>query len=131
MNKKLILAISAAAAALTACTTATPPPAAVAPAPAAPAATAESAHDRLFRLFKESDEASLRRNPLNAMFRGDMRYADRFGDFVTDAYYAGEKAAAEKDLAELHAIDRAALNATDRSVAIESLTLVFDRLERA
>ena len=114
MNKKLILAISAAAAALTACTTATPPPAAVAPAPAAPAATAESAHDRLFRLFKESDEASLRRNPLNAMFRGDMRYADRFGDFVSDAYYAGEKAAAEKDLAELHAIDRAALNATDQ-----------------
>jgi len=114
MNKKLILAISAAAAALTACTTATPPPAAVAPAPAAPAAAAESAHDRLFRLFKESDEASLRRNPLNAMFRGDMRYADRFGDFVTDAYYAGEKAAAEKDLAELHAIDRAALNATDQ-----------------
>ena len=35
---------------------------------------------RLAALFAADDEASLKRNPLNAMFRGDMRYADRFGD---------------------------------------------------
>ena len=43
-----------------------------------------------------------------------MRYADHLGDFITDQYYANEKAASEHDLAELHAIDRAALNATDQ-----------------
>ena len=116
MQMKLIFAVSAAAVALAACTTTAPPPAEIAiPAEAAaPAAPAESAHDRLFRLFKESDEANLKRNPLNALFRGDMRYADHLGDFITDQYYANEKAASEHDLAELHAIDRAALNSTDQ-----------------
>jgi uncharacterized protein (DUF885 family) len=115
MKMKLVLAVSAAVTALSACTTPAPPVEVAAPADvAAPAAGAESAHDRLFRLFKESDEASLKRNPLNAMFRGDMRYADQFGDYITDAYYAGEKAAAEHDLATLHAIDRASLDATDQ-----------------
>jgi uncharacterized protein (DUF885 family) len=90
---------------------------AVAPAssqPAPAAATAESAHDRLYRLFHESDEASLRRNPISAIFRGDLRYADRLGDYLTDAHDAAEKGAAEQDLAALAAIDRNALNPTDR-----------------
>ena len=115
MTMKLVFAVSAAAIALSACTTVASPTQVAAPAEvAAPAASAETAHDRLFRLFKESDEANLKRNPLNALFRGDMRYADQFGDNISDAYYAGEKAAAEHDLAELHAIDRASLNATDQ-----------------
>ena len=50
---------------------------------------------RLHRLFHESDEANLRRNPISAMFRGDLRYADRLGDYISDAYYAAERAAAE------------------------------------
>ena len=85
-------------------------------APAAPAAPAaqQSAHDRLFQLFKDSDEANLKRNPINALFRGDMRYADRFGDFITDEYYAAERAAAEHDLAALRAIPRDQLNETDQ-----------------
>jgi uncharacterized protein (DUF885 family) len=86
---------------------------AAAPAPVA-AAAQQSAHDRLFQLFKESDEASLQRNPLQALLRGDMRYADRLGDNISDAYYAAEKAAAEHDLAALHAIPRDQLNATDQ-----------------
>jgi uncharacterized protein (DUF885 family) len=90
------------------------PAAAQTPASAAPAAAQQSAHDRLFRLFKESDEANLKRNPLDAILRGDMRYADRLGDTITDRYYAGEKAAAEHDLAALHAIPRGQLNATDQ-----------------
>jgi len=107
MNLKLVLAISAAVIAL---------PVTPAIAQAAPAATApvETAHDRLFRLFKESDEASLKRNPINALFRGDLRYAEHLGDSITDQYYAGERAAAEADLAALHSIDRAALNQTDQ-----------------
>jgi uncharacterized protein (DUF885 family) len=80
---------------------------------AAPAAE-KSAHDRLFDLFKASDEASLKRNPLSALFRGDMRYADRLGDGITDQYYAAERAAAEADLAALRAIDRSQLNPTDQ-----------------
>ena len=92
------------------------PAAAQAPLPAAPAGAPaqQSAHDRLFQLFKDSDEASLKRNPLNALFRGDLRYADRLGDFITDQYYANEKAAAENDLAALHAIPRDQLNETDQ-----------------
>jgi uncharacterized protein (DUF885 family) len=115
MKMKLAFAVSAAAMAITACTTTAPVAEVVARAEAAPpTAPAETAHDRLFRLFKESDEANLKRNPLNALFRGDMRYAEHLGDFITDQYYANEKAASEHDLAELHAIDRASLNATDQ-----------------
>ena len=73
-----------------------------------------SEHDKLTALFKQSDEESLRRNPLNAMFRGDMRYAGEFGDYITDDYYAAERKASEADLANLARIDRAKLNATDR-----------------
>ena len=106
--------------ALTACATA-PTPAPAAPAevappaePAAAPAPEKSAHDRLFELFKASDEASLKRNPINAIFRGDLRYADRLGDSITDEYYAAEKAAGEADLAALHAIPRDQLNETDQ-----------------
>ncbi len=106
--------------ALGACaTTPAAEPAAVAEAaPAAPAVTSEVAaqaeHERLFALFTASDEASLKRNPLSAIFRGDMRYADRLGDNITDEYFAAEKGAAEADLAALAKIDRAKLNPTDQ-----------------
>ena len=87
-----------------------PAPAAATAAPAA----AESAHDRLFKLFKQSDEESLKRNPISGLFRGDLRYADQFGDYITDEYFAKEKAATEWELAELHKIDRSQLNPTDQ-----------------
>ena len=87
----------------------TPPPP---PAQATPAQA--SAHDRLFQLFHDSDEASLKRNPLSAIFRGDMRYADQLGDLFSDAHFAAERAASEQDLAALHAIPRAELDATDQ-----------------
>jgi len=89
------------------------PPVVMAQTTATPAAQ-QSAHDRLFQLFKDSDEASLKRNPLQALFRGDYRYADRLGDLFSDAHAQGEKAAAERDLAALHAIPRAELNADDQ-----------------
>lgn len=76
--------------------------------PAAPA-VAESPDAALKRLFAESDEASLKRNPISAIFRGDLRYADRLGDFGSDAYFDAERAAAQQDLKRLKAIDRAAL----------------------
>jgi len=114
MKLKLVFAASAAVAALSICSTVAVAAQDSSPAAAAPAAAADSAHDRLFRLFKESDEAQLQRNPLFGIFRGDLRYADQFGDYVSDAYYAGELAAAESDIAALHAINRASLDATDQ-----------------
>jgi uncharacterized protein (DUF885 family) len=95
---------------------------AFAPAPAAVAqysptqrlAPAATARDRLFQLFKESDEASLKRNPVQALFRGDLRYADRLGDLYGDAHFKGERRAAEHDLSELHAIPRGDLSEADK-----------------
>ena len=69
---------------------------------------------RLATIFAEDDEANLKRNPLNALFRGDMRYADHLGDFISDEYFAGERKAAEANLEKLNGIDRAKLNATDQ-----------------
>ena len=76
------------------------------------AAATES--QKLSALFAADDEASLQRKPLSAMFRGDMRYADRFGDFISDAYYANERKAAETNLEALKSIERDRLNATDK-----------------
>lgn len=82
----------------------------------ATAQATQSEHDRMFAIFAADDEASLKRNPLNAIFRGDLRYADRLGDFYTDAYNDAERAAARDNLKQLATIDRAKLNATDRIV---------------
>ncbi|WP_299329665.1 DUF885 family protein [Parasphingopyxis sp.] len=81
----------------------------------APAAEAEMTEDqRLRALFAASDEDNLRRNPIMALFRGDMRYADRIGDFISDEYFDGERAAAEANLAALAEIDRSALSQTNQ-----------------
>ena len=84
------------------------------PAPLVSPVAAVSAHDELFQLFKDSDEASLKLNPLNGIFRGDLRYADQFGDGITDAYYDSARALAQGDLQRLKVIDRTRLNATDQ-----------------
>jgi uncharacterized protein (DUF885 family) len=81
---------------------------------AVPAAAHLSDSQRLAKLFRDSDEASLRRNPLSALSRGDLRYADRFGDYITDAYFAAERQAAQSDLATLASIDRARLTPEER-----------------
>jgi uncharacterized protein (DUF885 family) len=80
----------------------------------APTETAATESQRLAALFAADDAASLERNPLNAIFRGDMRYADRFGDFISDAYFANERKAAEANVEALKSIDRDQLNATDK-----------------
>ncbi|NNE65031.1 MAG: DUF885 domain-containing protein, partial [Pyrinomonadaceae bacterium] len=59
---------------------------------------------KLHKVFAESDEAQLKRNPIFALFRGDMRYANRFGDFISDAYFEGEKQAALDNLKALESI---------------------------
>jgi len=79
-----------------------------------PGPAAASAHDRLQQLLAASDEAFLQRNPMQALFRGEPRYADRFGDYITDDYFAAERRAAQDDLAALAGVDRNALPAPDR-----------------
>jgi uncharacterized protein (DUF885 family) len=104
MRLVLLAAASLAALAVTA------PAAAQAPA----AAVDTSPHGQLFALFAASDEAQLKRNPIGTIFRGDPRYADQFGDYISDAYLAAEKKAAEDDLAALGRIDRSKLSDSDK-----------------
>ena len=73
-----------------------------------------SAHAQLLQLLTASDDANLQRNPIQAIFRGDPRFADRFGDYITDDYFAAERRAAQDDLVALARIDRGALPAPDR-----------------
>ncbi|HEX8447890.1 MAG TPA: DUF885 domain-containing protein [Sphingomonas sp.] len=94
--------------------TTTAAPAFAQAAPPAPVTGQSAEGARLRMLFTASDEATLRRNPIQALFRGDQRYAEQFGDYITDAYYAAEKAAAEADLAALKRIDRARLSPEDQ-----------------
>ncbi|MEA3008882.1 MAG: hypothetical protein QOJ91_574 [Sphingomonadales bacterium] len=108
MNKSTLLLAAAALGCLSACAGTRSEPRASA------AAEVASEGEKLSRLFHESDEASLRRNPLNGIFRGDLRYADRLGDNISDAYFDAERAAAKADLAGLRAIDRSRLSATDK-----------------
>ena len=117
MRHLAALSLSVSALTLTACATARAgePVASVAVQPAAvPDAAATPAAERLKALFARSDEDELKRNPLNALFRGDLRYADRLGDYLTPAYNDAERAAATSELAELRSIDRGQLGATDR-----------------
>ncbi|MET1113015.1 MAG: DUF885 family protein, partial [Allosphingosinicella sp.] len=110
MNKSAFLLAAASLAALTACATTPAEPQAA----AGPPGAAQSEAERLKRLFHESDEANLRRNPVGALFRGDLRYTDRLGDFITDDYFEAERAASRADLAALRAIGRSKLSSTDR-----------------
>jgi len=101
---------------LAACATTTEPAAtgtaAAAPAPAA--ASGETPSAQLRALFARSDEDLLRRVPLAALYRGDLRYADRYGDYLSDEFYNNERTAQQAELAALTAINRNSLNATDR-----------------
>lgn len=71
---------------------------------------AQSEDQKLAQLFKESDEANLRLNPLNALARGDTRYADRLGNYLTDAYKAEVLRNKQQDLLRLSSINRSALS---------------------
>ncbi|MBD3730528.1 MAG: DUF885 domain-containing protein [Sphingomonadales bacterium] len=99
----------------------------------APAADPQqAAHDALFALFAWNDEEDLKLNPLSALFRGDMRYADHLGNYLTDEYTNAVRKLAQDSLDKLHTISRDQLNPTDKiaydvfeynqSEALEDLT---------
>jgi uncharacterized protein (DUF885 family) len=91
-------------------------PDAAAPGAATPsaAATQGTPAERLRALFARSDEDLLRRAPIVGLYRGDLRYADRFGDYLSDEFYNRERAAQQAELDQLLALDRSALGPTDR-----------------
>ena len=88
--------------------------AALLPVAAYAAPATPDAATRLHKLFADTDESLLKRNPLQALYRGDLRYADQIGDLYSDAHYAGEKAADEDALKQLSTIPRASLDQTDQ-----------------
>ncbi|GAB5487171.1 MAG: DUF885 domain-containing protein [Parasphingorhabdus sp.] len=69
---------------------------------------------KLKALFAKSNEDNLKRNPISALFRGDQRYADQLGDYISDEYFAKEMAAEKSELAALEKIDRSKLNTVDK-----------------
>lgn len=73
-----------------------------------------SVQEQFAQLLKDSDEDSLRRDPLQAIYRGDLRYATQFGDYLSDAALAADRAAVSEDLKRLAAIDRDRLSPVDR-----------------
>ncbi|WP_420933697.1 DUF885 domain-containing protein [Alteromonas sp. A081] len=75
---------------------------------------AQNEHETLFALFAASDERNLALNPVMAIFRGDMRRADRLGDFLTDAHDLASRTNTQLNLSELAQIDRSKLDDTDK-----------------
>jgi uncharacterized protein (DUF885 family) len=69
---------------------------------------------KLKRLFYASDERDLKLTPLSALYRGDLRFADRFGDYYTDTLEEAQRRNILADLAALKRIDRAKLTPVDR-----------------
>lgn len=91
---------------------------------------APDADARLRRLMDDSDEALLDRNPLWALYRGDTRRADRFGDYLSPGYIDAERRAAEGELAALAQIPRDRLSGTDQIAYDTFRWAVTDRRER-
>ena len=70
--------------------------------------------EKLQALFEESDERSLALNPISGLFRGDMRRADRLGDFLTDSFFIAARTDTQLNMALLDQIDRSKLSETDQ-----------------
>lgn len=97
-----------------------PAPATTAPAaapadPAQQARDAEQASRQLRALLDASDEAMLDRNPIVALFRGDLRRAGQHSDLGSAAYVAAEREAAQTELALLDTVPRERLSSADRA----------------
>ena len=106
MRLKSALALALLACAGPAFTQALPPPVPV------PGDGPEDA--RLKRLFYDSDERDLRLNPIGALYRGDLRYADSIGEPFTDAREELYRRNTVADIAALKRIDRANLTPVDQ-----------------
>ena len=94
---------------------------------------------QLHALFDEYRDANFELNPINAMFEGDYRFNDRFGDGLSEQYLTDSLALEQEYLDKLRAIDRRQLNGQDQLshdifeydslMAIENLRDGYARLE--
>ena len=69
---------------------------------------------QLHDLFDEYRDADFELNPLAAMFEGDYRFNDRFGDGLSGRYLSDSLALEQEFLDRLRAIDRRRLNSQDQ-----------------
>ena len=69
---------------------------------------------RLKRLFYDSDERDLQLDPIGAIYRGDLRYADNIGEPASDARDAIYERNTRADIAAIGRIDRAKLTPVDQ-----------------
>ncbi len=70
--------------------------------------------ERLAAALEDSSEEQVRLTPQMATFRGDLRYADQFGDLITDDFIRAYEAFARRDVARLGEIDRARLTPNEQ-----------------
>ena len=82
--------------------------------PPAPVAGDGAEDAKLKRLFYDADERDLKLNPISAIYRGDLRYADSIGDVYSDRQEERDRRNTLADLAALKRIDRTKLTATDQ-----------------
>jgi uncharacterized protein (DUF885 family) len=69
---------------------------------------------KLAAVLLAADEADLKLNPQGAVTRGDLRYADQYGDYISDAFIKKSESDARQQLRALATVNRAALSAKDR-----------------
>ncbi len=69
---------------------------------------------QLAEVFSQSDEEMLALTPQAATARGDLRFADQFGDLITDDFHAAFEAYARRDLARINAVPRHRLSAVEQ-----------------
>jgi uncharacterized protein (DUF885 family) len=91
----------------------------------APSGATDSPARKLHALFETTWEEGARDFPEWATYRGDHRYGDRLADMSAPAITARDEQLKQR-LAQARAIDRAALNSTDRV----SLDMFIDNLQR-
>ena len=75
---------------------------------------AEGKNMQLHALFDEYREANFELNPIGAMFEGDYRFNDRFGDGLSEQYLTDSLALEQEYLDKLRVIDRRQLSSQDR-----------------
>lgn len=91
-----------------------------------PSDAAQAENAKLLALFAKSDEDKLANSPIEALFRGDMRYADQFGDYISNDYYDHQRKQVDAELAELATIDRSLLTPIN-ALAAEVFELSLQR----
>ena len=75
---------------------------------------AEGKNMQLHALFDEYREANFELNPIGAMFEGDYRFNDRFGDGLSEQYLTDSLALEQEYLDKLRVINRRQLSSQDR-----------------